>query len=129
MTDVKEEVVETVNMQDAVAPVTLTPNDAIKQIVKSVGDLSALISSITQGFSFAEVTELIAIAADLPAVIKDAPAVAAQYAALDDESRADLVSYVAQNVSFPANVAVQEGIVLVLDAAIALSKVFSLFHK
>lgn len=106
-----------------------TPTGALKQLIKTLADFTALISSITQGFSFSEVKELIALASELPETIKDAPAMLSQYLGLDDESRAELISYVAQNVTFQSDLAVQEGIQTVLDAAVAMSKVFQIFKQ
>jgi len=106
---------------------TMTPVESIKVVISAVGDLSSLVSDVTQGISFSDVAKLIQVAGDVPGVLKNAQAAYDQYLALDDESRAALIDYVAQNVTFAESVTVQQGIQLVLDAAIAFSKVLQAF--
>lgn len=96
-------------------------NKALKDLIQAVSDLSLLISTASDGFSFSEVTELVNAAKDIAIVAKEAPALLAQYKALDDAGRTDLVSFVENNVTFPANQNIQDVIQKVLEAAIALS--------
>lgn len=97
----------------------------LKELVKAISDAEVLVSDLTQGFSFSEVTELIALATDLPAAIKDANLIFPEFKALDDAARSDLTAYVVAHCKFPANIAVEVWIEKVLTSIIMLSGIFS----
>lgn len=96
-------------------------NDKLKDLIKGISDLGVLVSDVSGGFSFSEVTELVAVVQDVSVLMKEAPALAAQYEALDEAARADLNAYVASLKSFPANAAVDVIIKKALAVAVALS--------
>lgn len=104
----------------------MTPDNALKDLIKGVGDAGLLLSDLTKGFKLSEIGEGLQVGQDLQALLTEAPALLAQYKALDDTARADLVAAVAQDISFPANVTVQTWIERVLDFGIALSALLAL---
>jgi hypothetical protein len=105
----------------------LTNDQEIKDELKLVGDLVALLAQITQGFSFAEFGQVVRLWGDIAPAIKDLALVFPEYAHLDDDARADLVAWVSANVSVPASATAQDYTQKVMDLIIAASKVFSLF--
>lgn len=105
----------------------LVNDSELKDVVKAIGDTELLISEITQGFSFAEVGQLVAVAQDLPKVLKDASVLFPEFSALDDDARADLIAFVQVNCKFPSNLTIEAWVQKVLQAAILLSSILPLF--
>lgn len=99
----------------------------LKVVIKSVGDLMALITSIEKGLSFDEVGELISTIKDGINLIGALPATLVEYKSLSDADRADLEAYVASEVILPENASVQGFIQEALDGIISLSKLFQYF--
>ncbi len=112
-------------MSEVTAPVLRAANDAeLKTLVKGIADVMTLLSSVSSGFSFAEVAQLIHVGEDIPAIVKDVNVLIPEYKALDDAARADLVAYVNANVVFPVSKNVEQLVQKSLDVAIALSALF-----
>ena len=105
----------------------MQPDNSLKDLVKSVSDLCALISDSTTGFSLKEITDVVALGEDVQVAVADAPSYLAQYKGLDDVARADVDQAIAAEVKFPANLSVQSYVQKVLEGAVALSTLFSLF--
>jgi hypothetical protein len=104
----------------------MTPDNALKDLIKTAGDAGLLLSDLTKGFKLAEIGEGLTVGQDLQALLSEAPNLLIQYKGLDDAARADLVAEVAKDITFPANVTVQQWIERVLDFAISLSSLISL---
>jgi hypothetical protein len=107
----------------------MSPDNALKDLVKGVADLCNLISDISVGLSFKEVTDLVTVGTDIPALVQDAPALYGQYKGLDDAARTDLFGDIAQTVKFPANASVQTIVEKALEAGVALSALFQELGK
>ncbi len=101
----------------------------LKDLLKALADGVLLVSEVSQGFSFQEVTQLVGLVFDIKQVATDAPLLLAQYKALDDAAKADLIAYIDTNVKFPANTQVELVIEKILEALVMLSGLLSLFVK
>lgn len=105
----------------------LASTQEIQEVIKAIADTELLVSEITVGFSFSEITQLVAVIDDVPKVIADASLVIPQWEGLDDAGRAELVAYVQQNCKYPTNVTVEGFTQKVLEAAVLLSKIYQVF--
>jgi hypothetical protein len=99
----------------------------LKDLVKTISDSEALVSELTQGFSFSELSSLVALAGDLPMLSSDGPLLVPEWEALDDAARNDLVQYVQATCKYPSNIAIESYVQKVLSAAVFASKLFQIF--
>lgn len=107
----------------------MQPDNAVKDVVKAVSSIVALISNLSDGLSLKDLLSIISVAQTVSVALQEASSVLEQFVALDDAARADVVAAIEAEVLFPANVQVQEVIQGVLEGGVALSKMLQLFKK
>ena len=99
----------------------MTDDSKLKELIQAIADAEVLVSEVANGFSFAEVGQLIALAKDIPNIVADAPTMIPEWVALDDAARADLIQFVQQNCVCPSFLSVQVWTQKLLSAALMLS--------
>jgi hypothetical protein len=105
-------------------PKRMANDTELKALVKAIGDTEVLVSEIVGGFTFAELTQLVAVATDLPSIVSSASLDFPEWSALDSASQADLVAYVQANCKYPSNMNIEVWVQKVLNAIILLSSIY-----
>lgn len=99
----------------------------LKEVIRLLGSGMKLVSDLSDGLDAGDLFDLVAIARDLPPVLKDAKVMWPEYKALDEDARAELNAYVQSTIAFPASHTVEMVVEKVLSLAISLSGVFTIF--
>lgn len=105
---------------------TLTPDQALKDLVTDVSDVCTFVINVSHGFQLKEIWEGIGLLIDFRNIKDQIPAIVTQYKGLDDQARAEMLGYIQKTVSFPENANVELIVEKLLEVAVALSTVFQL---
>lgn len=98
----------------------------LKDLIKLIADSEMLVAKLMDGLSFDDIGQLMIVAQDLPAALKDSSLMIPEFISLDDAARADLLAYVQANCKFPGNLSIEDSVQKVLKLLIMLSSAFQL---
>ena len=95
----------------------------LKNVVKLISDAATLGSSLSGGFSFAEIAEIVTVGQDVQSVFANPSVIWPEYEQLTQAQIADLTAYIQANVTIPSSASIQSVLQAILSAAAAFSQV------
>ena len=96
----------------------------LKGVVKAIGSLTDVISDLSDGISFSEISKILGTVGDIRMILGDIALTIPNWESLTDADRGELQSYAVTVIEFEANVKVEEAVEKIVKAAIALSAVY-----
>lgn len=103
--------------------------EALKKVVKLVGDSALFTSDILDGFSIGDIGQALTVFSDLRKVLADKDLIIPEFKDLTAEEKSELTQYVAISVRFPKDVVIEGYIEKVLEFAISLSGLLQFFKN